>query len=159
MSRVLTLLLAMTACTGAAPEVHEDRQPLVDEPAEPGTDGEHSEHAVQTTVDYVTAVCAFHAQPSCVTSRAETCNDGLVLADPAVCRDLLETTALTCPGAAEALDEHQAEVDACVAHLATTRCDERPACASDGTPLDATGPCASVTALVRSSCEALVDPE
>ena len=87
MTRALTLIFAMTACSGS-PVVQQDQQPIIEEPTTepaPGDDAV-SEQAVKITVDYVSTVCAFHAQPSCVQSRAET----LVVTDeaPGVCADL-----------------------------------------------------------------------
>lgn len=154
MLRSIALTVLLSACAGGA-DVQLRQDELRDETVEPGP----STEAVQTTVDYVSAVCAFHAQPSCVESRAATCADGLVLAEPAVCEDLLQSTALACPGAPELLREHQAQVDACTAHLQSTTCDDAPACDSEGTPLDATGPCEAVAALLQQACQDLVDPE
>jgi hypothetical protein len=148
------MIFVLTAC-GGGPSVHASQDPLRNTPVDPSP----ATAAEAITLDYVASVCAFHAQPSCVASRAATCADGLVLSDPAVCQELLDSTALACPGAAEQLLAHADEVRACSAHLATLTCDHAPACASDGTALDATGPCAPVVAMVTAACEDLVDPE
>jgi hypothetical protein len=111
----------------------------------------------QLLADYLDAVCTLHARPDCAASRTTTCDDGLVLSDPATCQDLLASTARACPALRSTLQRHSADVAACSAWLRSATCEEQPACSPEG-PRDAQGPCSVVVAHIRTACAGVEDP-